>query len=190
MILAAGESRRMGQPKQLLAWKGTTLLRHTVAQARGLAATVLVVLGPHYEQLRDHLGCTGVYTTYNDRYSTGMASSIACGVQALVLIKQRFTPLIIMLADQPEVDTAYLQRLNGEYQQFPESIIATAYESGPGVPALFPPDDLAQLMTLPGEAGAGAYLRSQGKRVRQIQPVTPFFDLDTPQDYRWRHEGD
>ena len=190
VVLAAGQSSRMGRPKQLLPWKGTTLLRHAVVQAKGLDATVYVVLGAHHQLLHDHLAGTGVCTTINKRYAEGMASSIRCGVEAVAATHQRFIPLLFMLVDQPEVDTDYLQRLISAHRQYPDDIIATAYYERAGVPALFPAVDVVELLALTGEAGAGAYLADQEERVRLVRPTTPLFDLDTPQDYHRRYEGD
>ncbi|WP_420460051.1 nucleotidyltransferase family protein [Neolewinella sp.] len=190
VVLAAGRSSRMGRPKQLLPWKGTTLLRHAVEQARGLNATVYVVLGAHHERLRNHLAGTAVCTTINERFAEGMTASIRCGVEAVMATHQQLVPLLFMLVDQPQVDTAYLQRLVTAHRQYPQHIIATAYPNKPGVPALFPADNLVDLLALTGEAGAGTYLAGQGERVRLVQPAVPFFDLDTPQDYRRRYEGD
>ncbi len=190
VVLAAGRSSRMGQPKQLLPWAGTTLLRHAVEQARGLDATVYVVLGAHHERLRDHLTGTSVCTTINEQFAQGMTSSIRCGVEAVMATHQQLVPLLLMLVDQPEVNTAYLQRLVTAHRQYPQHIVATAYHDKPGVPALFPAADLVDLLALTGEAGAGAYLAAQGERVRLVRPAAPFFDLDTPQDYRRRYEGD
>ena len=190
VILAAGRSSRMGRPKQLLPWAGTTLLHHAVQQARGLEVMVYVVLGEHHDMLRTQLTDTGVCTAINAQYAEGMASSIRCGVEAVMATHQQPIPLLFMLVDQPEVDTDYLQRLVTAHRQFPEHIIATAYPGKAGVPALFPAADSVDLLALTGEAGAGAYLAGQGERVRLVRPIAPFFDLDTPQDYRRHYEGD
>ena len=190
VILAAGRSSRMGRPKQLLPWAGTTLLRYAVEQAKGLDATVYVVLGARHQLLRDHLDGTGVCTALNEGFAEGMASSIRCGVEAVAATHQRFIPLLFMLVDQPQVDTAYLQRMVEVHGRYPDQIIATAYGDKAGVPTLFPAADLVELLSLTGEVGAGAYLADQGERVRLVRPDKPFFDLDTPQDYRRRYEGD
>ena len=190
VILAAGRSSRMGRPKQLLPWAGTTLLRYAVEQARGLDATVFVVLGAHHQLLRDHLAGNDLCTVVNEQFDAGMASSIRCGVEAVAATHQQFMPVLFMLVDQPQVDTTYLQRLVEMHGRYPDQIIATAYGDKSGVPALFPAADAVDLLALTGEGGAGAYLARQRNRVQLVQPDTPLFDLDTPQDYHRRYEGD
>ncbi|WP_238751893.1 nucleotidyltransferase family protein [Neolewinella maritima] len=189
LLLAAGASKRMGQPKQLLPWGDTTLLRHAVRHAQQVSTMVYVVLGAAHEVLRDHLSDTGAISCYNAAYESGLGSSIACGLRTILDDDPTTPAVLVLLADQPEVDAAYLRRILAAHRLAETAIVATAYPQRAGVPALFPKDDFPALLELAGDAGAGSYLKNNRDRVHLVYPTTPLYDLDTPEEYR-RHEGD
>ena len=99
LILAAGSSTRMGQPKQLLPWKNSTLLGNTIETAKALTKNILVVLGAHAELIEEKLP-KDVNRIINIGWNSGMGSSIALGVQQLerALGPER---ILILLVDQP-----------------------------------------------------------------------------------------
>jgi molybdenum cofactor cytidylyltransferase len=113
LILAAGASSRMGRTKQLLPWQDTTLLGSAIRTARDSnAKSVAVVLGANAESIRGRVNVgRGVKTdadfVENTAWETGLGSSIACGTEFLIEKKIVYDGILIMLADQPLIDTEY-----------------------------------------------------------------------------------
>ena len=109
LILAAGTSARMGQPKQLLPWKGTTLLNHTLKNAKAISPDVLVVLGASAERIAAQLP-SDVPRVLNSKWQSGMGTSIAIGTAEL---ESSISPefILILVADQPLLDLAYFEAI-------------------------------------------------------------------------------
>ncbi len=184
IILAAGASQRMGRPKQLLPYRHTTLVGHAAAQA--LAAgfdPVGVVTGAHHEEVARALPDT-VHTVYNTAWQKGMGTSLACGIKHLQSIKSNLTAIMVMLADQPRVDTSLLQQYVHIFQTNECDAVALQYPSGAGVPALFSERLFSVLQNTEGPQGAKAILRSPKYTVRTLSPSEAHWDIDTPEDYR------
>ena len=181
IVLAAGESRRMGVPKLLLPLFGTTLLRHAVMSVMELGPTI-VVTGAYPEATREHLSdMPGITFAHNPKWEEGMSGSLAVGVR----VGSMFRPsgYLVTVADQPGMSVEALETHYSEFTHHPEAIIATAYPEGPGVPAIFPARLTASLVTGEGRIGARALIRQEGDRVRVIHFQAPPEDVDTPEDY-------
>lgn len=188
VILAAGQARRMGRPKQLLAWKDTTLLGHAVAGARSVAsAAVFVVTGAYRPQVEAHVHALGVPAIHNPRYAEGLGTSIAAAAAYLLQSPERYREVLLLLADQPAVTADHLRSLI-EHCRAGRCVAATAYPQGAGVPAAFPRSTFAALQNLGGDAGARELLNGDVYSVVLVAPQAPLFDIDTPEDYR-AHEG-
>src|SRR5262249_31770573 len=109
IILAAGESSRLGQPKQLLSFRGTTLLRHAVQTAlSSVCRPVAVVLGAHFEMVTDKLNGLPIEIVKNEAWRDGMSSSLRMGLAA---VESEVDAVILMLCDQPLVSVELLNRL-------------------------------------------------------------------------------
>ncbi|THH41696.1 nucleotidyltransferase family protein [Neolewinella litorea] len=190
VILAAGQSRRMGRPKQLLPWGDTTLLGHAIRQARACPNTdTYVVVGAEKTQIVQQLKELDVSWIDNPLYTEGLGSSIRAAAVCLTdRTDQIYTHLLIMLADQPAVDTNYLQELL-EHAARTGEIVATDYGQRAGVPAVFPSSHFATLRHLGGDAGAGQLLNAMDVGIQRLTPAFTVFDIDTMEDYH-RHEGD
>ncbi|MCP9237603.1 NTP transferase domain-containing protein [Lewinella sp. JB7] len=189
LILAAGRSQRMGQPKQLLPWKGGTLLRHTVRRVLEAGeGEVFVVLGAHGAAVSESLAGLPVELFHNPAFAEGLGSSLSVGARRIAAL-DRFTHLLVILGDQPGISPDYLREMLNEGREHPDRIVATAYGERSGVPALFPAAYLARLAEGGGDAGAARILNANPTDVLRLTPPTPLFDIDTPEDYR-RHEGD
>ncbi|MEM9929003.1 MAG: nucleotidyltransferase family protein [Bacteroidota bacterium] len=181
IVLAAGESRRMGVPKLLLPVFGTTMLRHTVMSVMELGPTI-VVTGAYSEQTRRHLkDMQGITFAHNPRWREGMSSSLAVGVR----VASMFRPLgyLVTVADQPGMSIEGLEAHCNEFVVAPDSIVATAYPEGPGVPAIFPARLTSALVSAEGKIGARRLIRQEGEMVRVIHFQVPPQDVDTPEDY-------
>ncbi len=183
IILAAGESSRMGKPKQLLPYKGKTLLRHAVDEALASECkTIVVVFGAYADNLQNEIKAEAVTIVNNPLWQEGMASSIRAGIETL----QPDTDIhsaIIMLCDQPFVDAALINQLIHQKNNTQKSIIACAYNDTYGVPILFSRDYFPSLLTLTGKEGAKKILVNFEYDMALVPFKKGATDIDTPADY-------
>jgi len=180
VVLAAGDSRRLGQPKQLLSYKGKTLLRHIVDVACDAGASdVSVVLGAHREVLERELR-PEVSTIRNDEWKEGLASSVRAAVNHL---GGDMDALLFMTVDQPHVDVHLLQSIFFSYLQSSARVVACTYGGTSGIPALFDRSFFSTLRQLEGDRGAKEIIASMGKEVRLIPFPQGAIDIDTLSDY-------
>lgn len=183
VILAAGTSSRMGKPKQLLSWKNTNLLGHAVDSAKASKARkTVVVLGANREKILkvNHLAVEHVY---NPLWQEGMGGSIATGVDYLVS-KDEYDAILIMLADQPLIDTTYIDHMINMFDGNQNTIIASDYVNNLGVPALFGKAYFEQLEKLTSNVGARTVIELNLKQVRTVKIENKGVDIDTENDYR------
>ncbi len=155
-ILAAGASRRLGSPKQLLPHGDQPLVRLAAECARQSRATACaVVIGAHADAVRAALGGLPVEVINNDAWSEGVASSIrtACAWAR----RSCCDALLVALCDQPRLTAFHLDQLIGEYEKS-RTLTASRYAGKNAVPALFPKAYFGALAALRGDAGASALL--------------------------------
>ncbi len=183
LLLAAGASSRMGSPKQLLSWGDTNLLGNAIAAAEASSADdVLLVLGANAELIEKSLP-TGVKIVKNEFWSRGMGSSIACGMRYLEESSKRYRAILIMLGDQPLIDTDYLNQMLLEKDTQEKGIVATEYNGRAGVPAVFSSRYFSELAQLDTETGAKAVLQEHGADVWLMNAGLKTADIDTKEDY-------
>lgn len=181
LILAAGGSRRLGRPKQLLRWQGRTLLENAIDKARAvLGKRVIVVLGAHAEDIHAAIDLDSVKTVTNPDWQAGLASSIRAGIEALPASAQA---VLILLCDQPLIGPEHLAKLLGAWQSEPELIVASQYHLSAGVPAVFPSAYFERLRSLTGDKGAKPLLREFDPYVLKIPLAEAGLDIDTPTDF-------
>ena len=138
IILAAGASVRLGQPKQLLRFRGLSLLRHATETALGsVCRPVLVVLGAFADRLQAELAALPVTVVINSAWAEGMASSIRAGLRVVASEAPGPDAVVIMLCDQPLLTSRMLDQLVRVHRLEARGIVAAAYEETLGVPALF-----------------------------------------------------
>lgn len=189
MILAAGASRRMGCSKQILPWKGSTLLQHAIDQAiSSRFDPVVVVLGADRELVESRTDLTGIHSVFNSKWEEGMASSIAAGLRELLELKPDLSSVLILLSDQPLLDFKYYNRLLNKYLTEKNKIVASSYSGQLGVPVLFDRAYFDELLALRGEKGAKALLRLNESEVVSIDAGAQAVDLDTEEKYRHYYE--
>jgi molybdenum cofactor cytidylyltransferase len=150
VVLAAGASTRLGEPKQLVVLGGETLLERAVRVAREAGCLpVVVVLGAEYVKVLGNSMFGDVVTVINDRWEEGMASSIQLGVRTLGSVAKQAEGVLLMTCDQPAVTPKHLSQLT-----LMAEVKASRYAGKNGVPAFFPKKYFDQLMKLQGDAGA------------------------------------
>jgi len=182
IILAAGSSRRLGQPKQNLVFKGGTLLQRAVETAiASVCAPVIVVLGANAGVIRPTVEHYKITIIENPDWAEGMSSSIRVGITAL----QNFAPTaesaILMLCDQPFVDTYLLNHL---VLAKPESsIVSYFYNDTPGPPALFDAVYFDDLQLLTGAEGAKKVIQKYPEKTVEIVFPPGRIDIDTIEDF-------
>jgi molybdenum cofactor cytidylyltransferase len=179
ILLAAGESRRLGSPKQLLPYRRRTLLRHATEVALGSTCRpVVVVLGAQPDRMREELAGVDVVTIVNDGWEQGVGTSIAAGIRALDP-DASIEAAVIMLCDQPEASSDLIDTLVATYRRDGRPIAASAYSGGGGVPALFDRTLFPELLTL-RESGAKGIIAADPERVSLVPFPGGEHDVDTP----------
>ena len=189
IILAAGSSSRMGQPKQLLRYAGESLLSRAVRVALETGCRpVIVVLGSQAEAVQEKLAAMEARFVVNQEWAEGMSSSIRCGLRALeTAAKGTIEAALLMLCDQPFVTSGIIRRLVETYLAKRPLFVASEYQTKDGktrgVPALFSSSLFAELMELRGAAGARGIIARHEAAGSIIAVPEAAFDVDTPDDY-------
>lgn len=186
IILAAGASLRLGAKKQLLHYNGQTLLNRTIAACRHSSLDrVIVVLGAFFEELQESIHDTTAIVLQNHDWESGIGSSISCGVKHLSALPQQPDATILLLCDQPLVNSTLINGLLTEFRRNDASIVASQYGGTFGVPALFTRRYFAELEEL-REAGAKSIIAAAVKRqaARFVQFPGGEVDIDTIEDYK------
>ena len=182
IILAAGASRRMGRPKQLLPFRGKYLLQHIVDEAFGFSDRVVVVLGANHEEISASINTEQVNVVFNNQWEQGMSTSVHCGLSAL---KNTNTETAIFLTcDQPFVTAGLLRQMTDVHQKNGQPIVACRYAETLGVPVLFHQSMFVQLNGLQGDAGAKKIVMQFPDLVATVDFPEGAFDIDTPDDYQ------
>ncbi|MDB5023498.1 MAG: hypothetical protein JWP78_1253 [Mucilaginibacter sp.] len=184
IILAAGGSKRLGKPKQLLHYKGKTLLEHTVYAARESSLqAVILVLGLDFESVINGIDTTGLHIIKNSDWQAGIASSIVSGINALYDIAPLPDAAILLVCDQPFVTSSLLDQLLATQRTTAKPIIASKYEDTIGTPALFHKSFFQQLLGLKGDSGAKKIMQQYPDALAAVPFPLGGIDIDTPDDY-------
>ncbi len=186
LLLAAGESTRLGRPKQLVLHRGEPLLRRAVRVAAAVGATpVFVVTNPSLPDCRAMLSDLPATVLVNPLPAAGMGSSLRLGMEAVLAAQPE--RLLLLVCDQPLLGPEHLGRLLRA--PAPGGVAAAAYGGRAGVPAVFSQEHFPALAQLSGDQGARGLLRTL--------PATPVpmpeaaIDIDTPEDLAalWQQEA-
>lgn len=180
-MLAAGASTRLGQPKQLMIYRGEPLVRRAaIAAAAAGASPVMVVLGAHADAVAPALaGVAGVSCAVHERWADGLASSLAVGLRQEAVA--RVDGVLITVCDQPLVDVPALRQLLDAFDAT-HRLVAAEYADTIGVPAVIGREFFAGLLALSGDAGAGRWLRERVPLVTRIPLPNAALDVDTMAD--------
>lgn len=183
IILAAGGSSRMGSPKQLLPYRGETLLRRAAKSAlASVCDRVVVVIGSQAEYVRRELDDLPLSVVENQNWQSGMSSSIRAGLQHL-LSANHVESVIIMLCDQPFVTADVLNDLVSTHCETSKPIVASTYGTTRGVPAFFSRELFTELASLTADEGARRIIATHPEDVVTITFPQGAVDIDTPHDH-------
>ena len=185
VLLAAGASSRLGKPKQLLPYKGTTLLKHAVQLAVDAALKpIVIVVGANANILNIEIEESQANIVMNETWQEGMASSIRTGLQKMLELEPTINSVIMMVCDQPFVTVQLLQDLMAKHIETGKPIIASNYKNNLGTPALFDATIFSELMQLKGDTGAKKILSNHPEWVAAIDFPMGEIDIDTEEDYK------
>lgn len=179
LILAAGSSSRMKQPKQLLPFGNSNLLGYVIENViQSKADGFYCVLGAHYNLIKKSIKRYNINVIFNENSKLGLSTSIVKGVESL----DDYDAILICLADQPNIKTEYFDTLISSFKNNPNKIIASIYDKKVGVPAVFPKVFFKELKKLTGDKGA--------KKILELRKNDCIFlggedliDIDTKEDY-------
>ncbi len=183
IILAAGESSRLGAPKQNLVYKDKTLLQHAVdAATRSACRHVIVVLGANAEIIIPTIEKKPIQIIHNQNWQEGIASSIRIGINALQDIEM-IENAIIILCDQPFTDTILINKLIIKHHASHAGVVACTYNNTTGVPMLFNKKYFPDLISLQGQEGARKIFIRHMDDSSSIEFPLGSVDIDTKEDY-------
>ena len=183
VVLAAGKSTRMGEPKQLLPWNGRPLLEHTLANLRNIKLNeIVVVLGCGADAVRKRVDLDHLKVVENKNYEQGMGNSLGVGVSALA---EATDAVLIALADQPFVRSETYEQLIDQYRQSDAQIVIPTYRGFRGNPVLLDRSVFPEVMALNGDVGCRAIFgdHSDGITKVAVDDVGILLDIDTKDDF-------
>lgn len=184
VILAAGKSSRLGEPKQLLQFRGQTLVRRIVDAAAGAGCSpIVVVTGSDKDVVARHLEQTSAVIADNVNWNDGIGTSIRIGVRRLIDIAPNVGAILLLVCDQPLVDSRTIKHLIALGEKMKKTIVASSYARTLGVPALFDRSCAKELLALDDASGAKPVILSNHERVAEFPFSEGQIDIDTAADY-------
>ena len=180
LILAAGESKRLGRPKQLVSWMDTTLLNHTITSALATKkADVMVALGAYQSMILPTLtGNISILEIKN--WSEGMGATMSSCFNQISF--ERYQGIIISVCDQPYISEKVFSDLLYRFEAGQKTIIVSQYNEGKGPPTLFSNIYLPKLKELNGDVGAKSLIRQNNSEVEYITFEKGNIDIDQIED--------
>jgi len=183
IILAAGQSSRMGKPKQQLLYQGNSLLQHIVNIAlQSPYRPVIVVLGAFADDILPTIAPKPIDVIINTKWEEGMSSSIRAGIDYLQKTPD-ISNALVMLCDQPHVSSRLLTDMLRKKKQGNKGIVTCAYNNTTGVPVLFDKKYFPELLLLTGQEGAKKLLAIHSDDIATIDFPLGAVDIDTMEDY-------
>jgi CTP:molybdopterin cytidylyltransferase MocA len=184
LVLAAGSSRRMGSPKQLLVVRGKPLLELVVGQVCDSGVDdVLVVLGAAFDEIQSRVDLGRARVLVNPAHASGMASSLKAGLASLDAGVDR---AVVVLGDQPDLDAKLLNRLLDLQESSGLPAAALDFNGLLHPPVVLKRELWADLMSLEGDVGCRAVIRARPELVARLPvkgDLTHPIDIDTPEDF-------
>jgi molybdenum cofactor cytidylyltransferase len=183
IVLAAGESKRMGSPKMLLPWKEKTVIEQVVKNALSSEVNgTVVVLGADGDMIKSVTSRYDVVHCHNADYKSGMLSSVRCGFNAL---PEDCTAVVVMPGDQPMISTVEINRVIAARMESGKGIVMPAYRGRRGHPLLIDGSYRDEVMALPENEGLRALAARYPGDVFEAETDDPSVlrDIDTRDDY-------
>ncbi len=183
ILLAAGESRRMGVPKQLLSLRDKTFVEHCVDNLLASRVDRVIIVTGHRElEVRRAVGDRPIRFVHNANYESGMTSSIKCGVQALPAGTRAY---ILALVDQPQIEADVINPVIDAYEKLRTTIVIPTYGGRNGHPILLDASLNEEILTMDPEQGLRQVVRAHLDEVVRVEVSNQrvLEDCDLPEDY-------
>ncbi len=184
ILLAAGESKRMGKPKQLMPLGKTTILEQTIDNLlNSRVEEVIVVLGYRAEEMIKTIAHRPVNIVVNPIYHQGMSTAIVTGLN---LVDDKARAVMLALADQPFIDSQTINRLIDEFGNHTKGIVVPTYQGKRGHPVIFAIKYKGELLGLKGDVGGKQMLKDHPDDILEVVADSPSIniDIDNIGDYR------
>lgn len=183
IVLAAGASSRLGQPKQLLQINGESLLHRTVRlAAESGCGPIFVVLGFEADRMRQEFRDLEAKPIINPDWQSGMGSSLRCGIEAVMKETPEPQKTLILLCDQPSLSAEILSTLLQTSAEKKSPITASSYAGRSGVPAIFDKQLYPDLLKVEGDQGARSIIQRYADQTSTVEFLGGVIDIDTPED--------
>lgn len=184
VILAAGESKRMGKPKPLLKFNDKTFLEQIISVLKSSDIdTITVVLGAHAETIRQSIDLSETNVVINNNYKKGQLSSL---IAALQNIPDDTEAILLCLVDHPFITKDLINSIVAGFKQTASPIIVPVFNKQRGHPTLFAKSLFHELLNAPEDQGARYVLYSNEDKVTELETTEPAarISIDTPADYK------
>ncbi len=185
VILAAGSSSRLGEPKQLIKFKNKPLLQNIIDHSQVLPfGSKVLILGAYQEEIKKNINAGEFRVIINEEWKEGIASSIRKGVTKSLEYTPNLENILFLLSDQPFVTGELIQELVDTHKKNDKVITGCSYNDTIGVPAIFNKDMFQELCTLKGDRGARVLIKKYSDNVAVVSFDRGSVDVDEPNDYR------
>ena len=185
VIIAAGESKRLGSPKQLLLLDKDSMLNRLIKMVqKSVDFPIYLVLGANAEKIKAQLPITNLNIVENNEWQEGMGSSIRIGVQAVIDSANKHDGILILVCDQPHLSESSIKDLISLQDNKKSAITASFYANIAGTPALFHQSVFSDLLALNGDQGAKRIIQERDQELAKLQFEKGVLDIDTPEDYQ------
>jgi molybdenum cofactor cytidylyltransferase len=185
VIIAAGESKRLGSPKQLLLLDKDSMLNRLIKMVqKAVDFPIYLVLGANAEKIKAQLPNVSLKIVENTEWQEGMGSSIRIGVQAVIDSANKHDGVLILVCDQPHLSESSIKDLISLQDNKKSAITASFYANIAGTPALFHQSVFSDLLALNGDQGAKRIIQERDQELAKLQFEKGVLDIDTPEDYQ------
>ena len=183
MILAAGESKRMGKPKLLLPFGEKTIIERVIDSViQSKLDDVLVVLGAHREKIEKKIKDFSIKIVVNPDFKNDMLSSVQCGFRAL---PEDVEASLVILGDQPEISSALINKIVEAYKKSKKGIVLPVFRKNRGHPVLIDMKYQGEIEDLNPDLGLRNLVYKHAEDILEVEVITPSIlqDIDTIEDY-------
>ena len=186
LMLTAGKSSRMGQPKALLSIKGQPLITYQIDRLKALDLPITVVLGAYADEISKAVTSKHVRLVLNKDFEKGMGSSIAFGTSSIRITNPEIDAILVCAIDQPLIPLDHFENLVSTANETDFSIIQSLSEARwRGIPTLFKSNHFEALNKLTGDEGAKSIIQNNLSMVKAVRaPSDSLIDIDTYEQYQ------
>lgn len=191
LIVAAGESKRLGTPKQLLEFEGQSLINRLVNIVRDAGSfPITIVLGAEATAIQAQFPEDNLHVVINEEWREGLGSSIRVGLKQMIKVDARIDGVLILVCDQPFIKSDSIHSLIHMQQSTGLPMAACFYEGIVGTPALFHQSMFSDLLQLAGDTGAKKIMKDKLDNVAKLNFEKGVIDIDTMEDYQKIIQGE